>query len=297
MAEFNLGEAIPWEPIGRGANVPVRGSRLDYPNLIARRVEVGRGVDDDRELLEQLRELERQLGGSGRRGGGRPPATGIGHPDRDPTPPSDDFAWYITFRRLEDWGVYVSRKGRANLAHFLVLQGADAQQAHDASWYLLYNHEVCHFLVDRAVHTLESSVRVESGRFPDLWLHRARTVRDDDLEEAVCNAYAYRMAAMHRGAPLASIREFVKRQPRGYRDIDFDSSGRGRSASAVGMTRFQAESQLLTAYLARSVSTTQRVVGLDSLMGYRNRETGTDGDVILRVSDNLKRVLPVYRVP
>lgn len=295
MAEFNIGEAIPWVPIERGANVPVPGSNMDYPSLIARRVEVGRGVDVDRELLEQLRELERQLNGSGA-GGRRPPATGVNFPDDEPTPSSDHLAWYVTFRRLEDWGVYVSRKGRAELAHFLVQQGADAQRAHDASWHLLYNHEVCHFLVDRAVHTLEASLRAESGRTADLWLHRARTVRNDDLEEAVCNAYAYRMAAMHRGAPLGAIREFVKHQPRGYRDVDFDSPGRGRSASAIGMTRFQAESQLLTSYLTRSVSTAQRVVGLDSLMGYRNRETGTDGDVILRVSDNLKRVLPVYRV-
>lgn len=297
MAEFNIGEGIPWVPIERGLNVPVPGANLDYPNLIADRTEVGRGLDNDQGLLEQLRDLERQLGNSGRGGGRRPPGTMVGFPDDEPTPSSDHLAWYVTFRRLDDWGVYISRRGRAELARFLVHQGATAQQAYDASWYLLRNHETAHFLVDRAVHTLEASLRAESGRPADLWLHRARKIRNDDLEEAVCNAYAYRMAASHAGSPRRAIREFISRQPRGYRDIDFDTAGNGRGASPTGMTRFQAESQLLTSYLTRTATTTQRVVGLDSLMGYRNRDTGTDGDVILRVSDNLRRVLPVFWVP
>lgn len=295
MAEFNIGEAIPWVPIERGANVPVPGNNMDYRDLVARRVEVGRGVDVDRQLLEELRELERQPDGPGN-GGGRPPITGVDDSDDDPTPSSDHLAWYVTFRCIGDWGVYISRRGRAELARFLVRRGARAQQAHDASWYLLRNHETAHFLVDRAVHTLEAVLRAESGRPADLWLHRARSIRNDELEEAVCNAYAYRMAANHPGSPLRAMREFISRQPRGYRDIDFDTARKGRGASPTGMTRFQAESQLLTCYLTRTATTTQRVVGLDSLMGYRNREAGTNGDDILRVSDHEKRKLPLYRV-
>ena len=295
MARWEPGEVVPWEPIPAREPVPVPGNEQNIDDLIAGRTEVGGGVDRDDDLLNELTRIQRELGASGGNGrNGRPPTAP--YPD-EPMPPADILAWYVTFRSLDRWGVYISRQGRRTVAHALLRTGANPQAAHDTSWYLLRNHETAHFLVDRAVLTLESSLLAATGRRPTLWLDRKNVLRPDDLEEAVCNAYAYRMAAAHRSPLLKQIKHFMRNQPAGYRDLDFDTRGRGRNASPDGLTRYQAESQLLTNYLAGSTGSVPRVVGLDSLMGYKHPETGTDGDMLLRVSDHEKRQLPVYRVP
>lgn len=293
MARWEPSEVLPWEPIPPREQVPVPGNEQGIDDLVDGRVEVGGGVDRDDELLAELQELQRQAAGSGG-SGGRGKITATDFPE-EPQPPTDALAWYVTFRTLDRWGVYISKSGRRSVARYLVSTGADPLEAHDTSWYLLRNHESAHFLVDRAVLTLESGLLVTTGHRHNLWLDRRRSLPFDELEEAVCNAYAYRMAVAHERSPLKQIRNFILGQPAGYRDIDF-GKGKGRQAAPDGLTRSQAESQLLSNYLAGTVTSGRRVVGLDSLMGYERPRSGTRGGNVLRVSDREKRELPVYRV-
>ncbi len=297
MAEFDLGNPIPWEPI-QWSEIRFP-SRETFPIQELEQLRVF-PTERDPEVMEALRELQRSLGG-GRGGGGGRRSTGFSEPfdaddDRQSREPIDALAWYLTFRVKGDqfkWGVYITTRGLIFVGSFMVRRGASPELAYDIARYMLQNHETCHFLVDRAVLTLETNRALTSpGQPPNFWLsysHRHHPY--SDLEEAICNAYAYRMADT---ASKRYVEAYILRQPHGYCDVDFSR----RNAGTAWGSFQQSESQLLSDYQVSVLphEGQARVIGLNSLMNYTELKSGSKGDLWFTRQGVPKEKLPVYIV-
>lgn len=126
-------------------------------------------------------------------------------------------AWYRSFRNQDPfdrypWGLYVTMRGVALLAHRIRLHEGGAEpgqynlkRAFDA----LYWHEFHHFKTDLAIGTCELVTdqpifKLRPGFGSDRYM----------LDEALCNAYALDKA----DAPAAWLAAFNRDQPAGYRD-------------------------------------------------------------------------------
>ena len=285
MSEFNLGVPIPWEPV----------SPIEIPVPIRERVpldELERAQpfpdQPDRGILEQLEKLEKQLQADG---GGK---YGGGGKNSDPTDPFDAFAWYVSFRSTGKWGVFISQAGLLKVGSWLVRNGASPVDAYKIARDMLQNHETCHFLIDRAVLTLETNFgHVTHSRPPTFWLNYSRRhLPYSPLEEAVCNAYAYRMAS---GSEKHHVKRFMEFQPCGYRDVKFSSTKAGTVAGSFQ----QSESQLLSDYQVDKLGDEGRdyVRGLNVLMQYRSPQQGKYGDVsFTRPGKTSEEKLPIYLV-
>lgn len=297
MSEFNLGNPIPWEPLNpQEIPVPIR------ERVSGRELEGARPfpTQPDSEILEQLKELAKSLGSGGKGGsghGGKEMGISAPMPDdngQGPTDPIDALAWYLSFRSNGKWGVFISRTGLLHVGSFFIRQGAAPNDAYQIARYLLQNHETCHFLIDRAVLTLETAVaHATKNRPPTLWLNYTnRHLPYSQLEEAVCNAYAYRMA---EPSMKKFVRTYIERQPPGYRDVSFDRTNAG---TIIGSFQ-QSESQLLSDYQVghRTDEGVNRVIGLNGLMQYRSPQQGKTGDLYFtQAGKKTKEKLPVYLV-
>jgi hypothetical protein len=159
---------------------------------------------------------------------------------------------------------------------------------------MLQNHETAHFLIDRAVLTLElNAALVSGGRPPKYWIDYHRRHRPySDLEEAICNAYAYRMADT---IAKRFIKLFMERQPHGYSDFALGMTVAGHNSPSFQ----QAESQLLSDYQVEKQSEGKnRVIGLHSLMQHTDLSKGLKGDLYFtRLGESVKERLPVFLVP
>lgn len=295
MSDFNLGNPIPWEPVEPNQiPVPIR-ERVPLEELERAQPFP---TQPDREVLEQLERLEKELlaGGQGGSNGGGKKKTGVNDPfpdDQGPTDPIDALASYVSFRSSGKWGVFISRAGLLKVGSFFVHQGASPFDAYQIARYMLQNHETCHFLVDRAVLTLETNfAHVNQGRPPQFWLRYSRRhLPYSLLEEAVCNAYAYRMAD---ASAKTFVRAYMELQPNGYRDVRFTPT---KAGTTIG-TFQQSESQLLSDYQVdhQEAEGRNRVIGLNSLMQYNKPLEGKNGDLYFTRPGNNKEELPVYLV-
>lgn len=288
MAEFNIGNPIPWEPLEPG-QLPIPGGEV--LGNIERAIPFP--LQPDPEILEELEKIAEGSGRGGSGGGNRPP-TSPSSADPGPSEPTDALAWYLTFRSSGLWGVFITRRGLLHVATFMVRCGVQPRKAYEYAHYMLQNHETAHFLIDRAVLTLElNAALLSGGRPPKYWIDYHRRHRPySDLEEAICNAYAYRMADT---TAKRYLKRFMERQPHGYSDFAM-----GMTVATHNSPSFQqAESQLLSDYQVEKQSEgKKRVIGLHSLMQYTDPLKGLKGDLYFsRPGKSGKETLPVWLVP
>jgi hypothetical protein len=175
----------------------------------------------------------------------------------------------------------------------MVYCGVQPRKAYEYAHYMLQNHETAHFLIDRAVLTLElNAALVSGGRPPKYWIDYHRRHRPySDLEEAICNAYAFRMADK---TAQRYLKHFMERQPHGYSDFAMGMTDAGHNTPSFQ----QAESQLLSDYQVEKQSEGKnRVIGLHSLMQYTDLRKGLKGDLYFsRPGQSGKEMLPVWLV-
>lgn len=288
MAEFNIGNPIPWEPLEPG-QLPIPGGEV--LGNIERAIRFP--SEPDPEILQELEKIAEGSGRGGSGGGNRPP-TSPSSEDPGPSEPTDALAWYLSFRAEGKWGVFITRRGLLRVATFMVYCGVQPRKAYDYAHYMLQNHETAHFLIDRAVLTLElNAALVSGGRPPKYWIDYHRRHRPySDLEEAICNAYAYRMAD---DTAKQFMKIYMERQPHGYSDFALGMTVAGPNSPSFQ----QAESQLLSDYQVEKQSEgKKRVIGLHSLMQYKSPSKGLKGDLYFsRPGKSRKETLPVWLVP
>ena len=293
MAEFNIGNPIPWEPIEPG-QLPIPGGEV--LGNIERAIPFP--SEPDPEILEELEKIAESISGRGGSGGGKRPPTSPSSSDAgppDPPEPTDALAWYLSFRAEGKWGVFITRRGLLHVASFLVHCGVPPRKAYEYARYMMQNHETAHFLIDRAVLTLElNAALVSGGRPPKYWMNYQYRHRPySDLEEAICNAYAYRMATDDTAKKF--LKPFMDRQPHGYSDFFLGMTVPGHNPPSFQ----QAESQLLSDYqVDKQREGKDRVIGLHSLMQHTDLSKGLKGDLYFsRPGESVKERLPVFLVP
>lgn len=163
--------------------------------------------------------------------------------------------------------------------------GTSWQQCCDAAWSFMVSHQVHHFLVDRAVSTLEGALMIAGSGHRDLWECFHRDERPfSALEESACCAYSLRHASKKS---LAST--LVHVQPAGYDILSSDGDRIGPAPSV--MTHRQAISRLLSQYLKPTTPYIQ--TGLHNLMQYEDEKRGMKGDLIFLFPDGQREKLKV----
>ncbi len=286
-SEIKIGEPIPWTPVNP-SEFPIPG-REDVP-----RRDIERAVpfpdNPDPEVVRELESSGAGNGGGRRRGGGTPN-------DDEPNEfgGTERFAFYKTFR-CDDakWGVFIYREGLAEITRRFCSWGARPRDAQTHARYMLQNHETAHFLVDRAVLTLETTFALANNTsLPDFWVRYGRDHWPySHLEEAVCNAYAYRMA---RDDAKPYLKRFMSSQLPGYRNVDF---GARRDLGTTAGSFQKSESQLLSDYqVNRGREGLQRVLGVNNLMQYKNSISGVNGDLFMTTPGSGRQKLPVWLIP
>lgn len=240
---------------------------------------------------EPIRELLPSSGGSGV---GVPPTvrTSTAYPEGQPKRvcefrPVDEISQYNSFRGgkksghvSRPFGVVISHKGYSCYVAALrdIHPGHREEDYRETAWQFIVNHQIHHFLIDRAVSTLEGALAVVHQSSPrDLWqsFHNdcgSARLGFSALEESTCCAYSLRNAEKsHRQLALT----LTRKQPAGYGEQSNDGSQ--ILAHPDKLTHQQAVSQLLSEYL--NPNTNQRAVGLHGLMLFKNHVTGTGGDL------------------
>jgi len=196
-------------------------------------------------------------------------------------PSVDEISLYMSFRNQnfkysdgEKWGIWISLKGYEIYAQVLKSHNKDWvwRECCDAAWEFIKTHQSNHFLVDRAVATLEAAIEVNSRSSQYLWakfrkLHQSSY---SALEESSACAYSLRNA---KASHLKHFHVLLEHQPHGYRQCSRD----GRSIlSNPKMSHQHAVSRLLSMFL--DPQTHHRALGLHGLMLYNNHSKGKDGD-------------------
>ena len=261
------------------------------------------------ELPEELsREPEFDRGGAR---GGNPknpnPPSGTGTPgdgrggnlkDPNPIPSVDEISTYWSFRNKGKWGIAVSKKGLYQYAY--CIQDKDLSltqtQAVNVARTFIVEHQVHHFLIDRAVCTLEAALSISGGtnRGYSHWekFHsklRGSRVKYSSLEESLSCAYARRQ--LKKGESTTGFATLLGHQPPGYQLMSDDGSKIETSAGPV--SHQQAVSELLSEYIR---DRNGRALGLHGLMLYKNHLKGTNGDHYFAI-DGKKIELPVHYAP
>ena len=281
------------------------------------------------ELPEEfLREPELQPDGSGR-GSQEPPVPPSGNNTRGRSPEGnpcflrsvDEVSTYWSFRNSDNWGIAVSKSGLYEYARCLQGFGvsrtdmrtvstqalnvarsfnADMQtvstQALNVARTFIVEHQVHHFLIDRAVCTLEAALSISGGinRGFSHWekFHnklRGSRVPYSSLEESLSCAYARRQLKKNESAK--DFATLLRHQPQGYQLMSGDGSNIKTSAGPV--SHQQAVSELLSEYIR---DRNGRALGLHGLMLYKNHLNGTSGDHYFSIAGK-KVELSVYYAP
>ena len=191
---------------------------------------------------------------------------------------------YVDFAQDESlgncWGVFLKTPEVWQIAVTGLEYGLSPADACNAAVSMLTNMLTARFLVDRAVLSLES-IELMHGRPAHLWKNYAPT-RGNDLESAVCLAFAHRSA---RGRS----RSFQRALLRGVHQLNFVVNfGDG---TINGEHHSLAESINLTNYLSRFCGTAE-IPGLHRLMGLREA-TGTHPVTSLEIARGRSVQLPV----
>ena len=224
-----------------------------------------------------------QTGGSGKggRGSNLPPAPSYAPKNDDDDafgakfPSVDEVSNYWSFRDHKKFGIAVSKKGLDLYAAEVVRKNPSisAVDARLIAEDFIVQHQFHHFLVDRAVATLESIL----GR--ERWLPMQQNFSCSKsgfsaLEESLSCAYARRQIKSE--ISKKGFKTLLELQPKGYQLCTEDGVKIKTTGGAV--THKQALSTLLSGYAQQTETPHARSLGLDGLMLYKSHLNGTGGD-------------------
>ena len=224
-----------------------------------------------------------QTGGSGKggRGSNLPPAPSYAPKNDDDDafgakfPSVDEVSNYWSFRDHKKFGIAVSKKG-LDLYAAEVVRKNPAISAEDARLIaedFIVQHQFHHFLVDRAVATLESILGRERWLPMQQNFSRSRS-GFSALEESLSCAYARRQIKSE--ISKKGFKTLLELQPKGYQLCTEDGVKIKTTGGAV--THKQALSTLLSGYAQQTETPHARSLGLDGLMLYKSHLNGTGGD-------------------
>jgi len=215
--------------------------------------------------------------------------------------PVDEISQYNSFRsgihppdRTRPFGIVVSLEGYSCYVAMLRDEYPDRSEAdcRAAAWSFILNHQIHHFLIDRAVSTLEMAFQI-AGRplGHNVWqqfhlAYRQHPNGCSPLEESLCCAYSRRNAVKGLD-PLTDA--LIVKQPIAYRQQSSD--GKKIIAGRTNLSHGQGVSLLLGNYL--NPHSRQRAVGLHGLMLYKNHLNGTSGDLYIADGSERKKI-PVH---
>ena len=244
-----------------------------------------------------------QTGGSGKggRGSNLPPASADARKFPEPTDPRknvgpgwpwdpssddglhkipkfpsvDEVSNYWSFRDHKKFGIAVSKKGLDLYAAEVVRKNPtiSAVDARLIAEDFIVQHQFHHFLVDRAVATLESILGRERWLPMQQNFSRSRS-GFSALEESLSCAYARRQIKSE--ISKKGFKTLLELQPKGYQLCTED----GVKIKTTGgeVTHKQALSTLLSGYAQQTETPHARSLGLDGLMLYKSHLNGTGGD-------------------
>ena len=224
-----------------------------------------------------------QTGGSGKggRGSNLPPAPSYAPKNDDDDafgakfPSVDEVSNYWSFRDHKKFGIAVSKKGLDLYAAEVVRKNPtiSAVDARLIAEDFIVQHQFHHFLVDRAVATLESILGRERWLPMQQNFSRSRS-GFSALEESLSCAYARRQIKSE--ISKKGFKTLLELQPKGYQLC----SGDGKKIKTIGgdATHKQALSTLLSGYAQQTETPHARSLGLDGLMLYKSHLNGTGGD-------------------
>ena len=263
-----------------------------------RKIEIWPGVPTDKKPVplegpgREVREVndpqpshtpQPQTGGSGKggRGSNLPPAPSFAPENDDDDafgakfPSVDEVSNYWSFRDHKKFGIAVSKKGLDLYAAEVVRKNPtiSAVDARLIAEDFIVQHQFHHFLIDRAVATLEAVLNEE------LWLPMQNVFSKNTwgfspLEESMSCAYALRQSKNPK--VINGFKTLLAQQPKGYQLC----SGDGTKIKTIGgdATHKQALSTLFSGYVQRTEKPQKRVLGLDGLMLYESHLDGIGGD-------------------
>lgn len=224
-----------------------------------------------------------QTGGSGKggRGSNLPPAPSYAPKNDDDDafgakfPSVDEVSNYWSFRDHEKFGIAVSKKGLDLYAAEVVRKNPtiSAVDARLIAEDFIVQHQFHHFLVDRAVATLESILGRERWLPMQQNFSRSRS-GFSALEESLSCAYARRQIKSE--ISKKGFKTLLELQPKGYQLCTEDGVKIKTTGGAV--THKQALSTLLSGYAQQTETPHARSLGLDGLMLYKSHLNGTGGD-------------------
>ena len=224
-----------------------------------------------------------QTGGSGKggRGSNLPPAPSYAPKNDDDDafgakfPSVDEVSNYWSFRDHKKFGIAVSKKGLDLYAAEVVRKNPtiSAVDARLIAEDFIVQHQFHHFLVDRAVATLESILGRERWLPMQQNFSRSRS-GFSALEESLSCAYARRQIKSE--ISKKGFKTLLELQPKGYQLCTEDGVKIKTTSGAV--THKQALSTLLSGYAQQTETPHERSLGLDGLMLYKSHLNGTGGD-------------------
>lgn len=233
-----------------------------------------------------------QTGGSGKGGRGsnlHPASTDASNDDHSKffkiEPPSgssepkfpsvDEVSNYWSFRDHKKFGIAVSKKGLDLYAAVVTRQNPtiSAVDARLIAEDFIVQHQFHHFLVDRAVATLESILGRERWLPMQQDFSRSRS-GFSALEESLSCAYARRQIKTE--ISKKGFKTLLELQPKGYQLCTEDGVKIKTTGGAV--THKQSLSTLLSGYAQKTETPHERSLGLDGLMLYKSHLNGTGGD-------------------
>ena len=224
-----------------------------------------------------------QTGGSGKggRGSNLPPAPSYAPKNDDDDafgakfPSVDEVSNYWSFRDHKKFGIAVSKKGLDLYAAVVTRQNPMISPvvARLIAEDFIVQHQFHHFLVDRAVATLESILGRERWLPMQQNFSRSRS-GFSALEESLSCAYARRQIKSE--ISKKGFKTLLELQPKGYQLCTEDGVKIKTTGGAV--THKQALSTLLSGYAQQTETPHARSLGLDGLMLYKSHLNGTGGD-------------------
>lgn len=199
---------------------------------------------------------------------------------KNPFPSVDHVSQYHSFRngltpnnKDRAFGISVSSIGYELYALVIQLHHPHTswKKCCDSAWRFIVSHQVNHFLIDRAVATLEGVLAISKSGNTNLWVnfhHQMHTF--SALEESTCCAYSLRHAPNKSDALV-----LIDHQPSGYDAISDDGSE--IITTSESLSHQKAVSRLLSLYI--DSSTPYRQPGLHNLMQYESHLKGNKGDL------------------
>ena len=239
-----------------------------------------------------------QTGGSGKggRGSNLPPAPSYAPKNDDDDafgakfPSVDEVSNYWSFRDHKKFGIAVSKKGLDLYVSEVVRKNPtiSAVVARLIAEDFIVQHQFHHFLVDRAVATLESILGRERWLPMQQNFSRSRS-GFSALEESLSCAYARRQIKSE--ISKKGFKTLLELQPKGYQLCTED----GVKIKTTGgeVTHKQALSTLLSGYAQQTETPHERSLGLDGLMLYESHLDGIGGDPYYARS-GVKEKIKVY---